>query len=319
VRDADIARKAAEAEKTLAKATKRAGTLAGPGEMTAGAEALKRADRKAIPREAREEAAGREALGAQALAVSLKTPQNKEKATLREDTAAEKADAAAAKKADSRSEKPRIDVYDYRSKTQEAAKATAKPGAEGPEAAKEGPESKTPSRDERVLIDLAKGPDAKEAAPAKEAAADPGSFSARLAERLRETANADIVQRGSMILRDGDSGTIRLALKPESLGEVKVRLEVADNNITGTIVVESEAARDAFQSNIEDLVKGFIDSGFKQATLQVSVDAGSGSGARSRGEGLADGSAGRPRGIAAGQAARAFEAHSAPGALNILI
>jgi flagellar hook-length control protein FliK len=84
------------------------------------------------------------------------------------------------------------------------------------------------------------------------------------------------VRHASVILRDSSEGTIRLALKPESLGNVKIRLEMAENKITGRIVVESEEALHAFEKEITSLEKAFVESGFEGANLEMSLAADSG-------------------------------------------
>jgi flagellar hook-length control protein FliK len=94
-----------------------------------------------------------------------------------------------------------------------------------------------------------------------------------LARELHQNFNNDIVRHASVALRDGNEGTIKLALKPESLGNVKIRLELADNKIIGHIVVESEEALRAFQKEISSLEKAFRDSGFEAANLEMSLAA----------------------------------------------
>jgi flagellar hook-length control protein FliK len=185
-------------------------------------------------------------------------------------------------KKDKANGKPRIDLIDNR-KTEGRAGGTepadsAARDAEGKKGAKEG----------AMTLDLtAHSARGQDDSGMNEASGKPGesaSFSSRLAQRLQESANADIVRHSTVILNEGDSGIIRLNLKPEALGNVKVRLDLADNNITGTIIVESEAAREAFEADLEHLAKSFIDSGFQDAKLSVSVDSGS-SGARGRQDG----------------------------------
>jgi flagellar hook-length control protein FliK len=170
--------------------------------------------------------------------------------------------------------KARIDLIDSR----KAAGKTQTAGTpEEPAKSEEG--AKSPKNESQLTIDLAPRGGQKPLAGEKTEAAQGQSFSARLASSLRDGYNAEIVKHSVVILRGDDSGIIRLNLKPESLGNVKVRLNLADNNITGTIIVESEAAKNAFEANIEHLAKSFIDSGFQDAKLQVSVDSGaSGSG-----------------------------------------
>jgi flagellar hook-length control protein FliK len=92
-----------------------------------------------------------------------------------------------------------------------------------------------------------------------------------LAQQLQTGLSSDIVQHASMVLRDGGLGLIRLNLKPESLGNVKIRLEMAENKITGHIFVESEEALRAFQQEIKSIEQAFKDSGFAGAGLELSM------------------------------------------------
>jgi flagellar protein FlbC len=108
-------------------------------------------------------------------------------------------------------------------------------------------------------------------------------FQSLLAERMRDQWNGEIVQSAHIVLRDGDAGTIRLRLKPESLGNVKIELNLSDNNISGKIVVESDEAKTAFEKNMNDLADAFKQGGFDSARLEVSVGSGSGGGAQSQG------------------------------------
>jgi flagellar hook-length control protein FliK len=102
------------------------------------------------------------------------------------------------------------------------------------------------------------------------------AFEDILARELHQNFNNDIVRHASVILRDSSEGTIRLALKPESLGNVKIRLEMAENKITGRITVESEEALRAFEREITSLEKAFVESGFEGANLEMSLTADSG-------------------------------------------
>jgi hypothetical protein len=92
-----------------------------------------------------------------------------------------------------------------------------------------------------------------------------------LARELHQNFNGDIVRHASMALRDGGEGTIKIALKPESLGNVKISLEMTENKITGHIVVESEEALSAFRKEISSLEQAFRDSGFSNADLNLSL------------------------------------------------
>jgi hypothetical protein len=90
-----------------------------------------------------------------------------------------------------------------------------------------------------------------------------------LARELHQNFNGDIVRHASMALRDGGEGTIKIALKPESLGNVKIRLEMTENKITGIILVESEEALNAFRKEISSLEQAFKESGFTSADLNL--------------------------------------------------
>jgi flagellar hook-length control protein FliK len=220
-----------------------------------------------------------------------------------------------------KSDKLKFDVYDRRTRKDAVAEKT---GETKPDPATE-PGRKGGDGSKDILVELREGRTSPEGQGSHraEGSGKADSFASRLAERLQDTYNAEIVRQGSLVLRDGGSGTIRLFLQPESLGNVKVRLELADNSIKGSIVVESEEARDAFQADIERLTKDFIDSGFQDAKLEVSVDSGAGG---RNGTG-ADGAPGylSPRGGMAG----AFEAMDAgsggfaaaltPGTVDILV
>jgi hypothetical protein len=102
----------------------------------------------------------------------------------------------------------------------------------------------------------------------------PNALENMLPRELHQNFNAANVRHASMALRDGGEGTIRLALKPESLGNVKIHLEMTENKITGRIVVESEEALNAFRKEISSLEQAFRDSGFASADLNLSLTAG---------------------------------------------
>jgi hypothetical protein len=92
-----------------------------------------------------------------------------------------------------------------------------------------------------------------------------------LVRDLRENLGADIVKQASILVRNQQEGAIRLTLKPETLGNIKIRLEMAENKITGHIVVESSEALKAFERELPVLEKAFRDSGFSEANLNMSM------------------------------------------------
>jgi hypothetical protein len=111
-------------------------------------------------------------------------------------------------------------------------------------------------------------------------------FESLLARELRQDLSGDIVRSAQIILRDGGAGTIRLSLKPESLGNVKIRLEMAENKIMGHIIVENDETLRAFEQEIHTLEQAFLDAGFDGADLDTALASGDGrNGAGGEGKG----------------------------------
>ncbi|MDR0375227.1 MAG: flagellar hook-length control protein FliK [Treponema sp.] len=119
-----------------------------------------------------------------------------------------------------------------------------------------------------ITLDLNHAQDAPESeAPDKANASR--NFADMLSRALVDTLSNDIVRQAAIVLRDGGQGTIRLSLKPETLGSVKIRLELAENKITGTILVSSEEAYRAFEKEVHTLEQAFKESGFDSAELNT--------------------------------------------------
>jgi len=95
------------------------------------------------------------------------------------------------------------------------------------------------------------------------------TFEDALAAQLRGSLSADIVRDAAVIVRNGGEGTIRLSLRPASLGDVKIRLELTENKISGHIIVESSEALRAFERELPVLEKAFRDSGFSETSLEM--------------------------------------------------
>jgi hypothetical protein len=112
---------------------------------------------------------------------------------------------------------------------------------------------------------------------AKSGQASASAVENMLARELHQNFNGDIVRHAQMILRNGGEGMIKIALHPETLGHVKIRLEMAENKITGIIVVESEEALNAFRKELASLEQAFKDSGFAEASLDLSLASDGGS------------------------------------------
>ncbi len=96
------------------------------------------------------------------------------------------------------------------------------------------------------------------------------TFQQMLTQQI-ETSAPDFVKAGSIVLRDNNQGQINMILRPESLGNVKFNLHVSDNVITGQITVHSKEAFEAFRQNLDNLRQAFQDSGFENASLNLSL------------------------------------------------
>jgi flagellar hook-length control protein FliK len=88
---------------------------------------------------------------------------------------------------------------------------------------------------------------------------------------LRDGLNTEIVRHAAIVLRQNGEGLIRLTLHPESLGNIKIKLEMADNKVAGRIVFESDEAMKAFEKEIASLEQSFKDSGFDGASLEMAL------------------------------------------------
>ena len=100
-------------------------------------------------------------------------------------------------------------------------------------------------------------------------------FSSMLSHELQTNAG-ELVKTGLITLKDNNTGSIKLILHPEQLGNVKIKLDLSEKVITGKIIVSSEEAFTAFKNSLESLRQAFISSGFENAGLELSL-AGNGS------------------------------------------
>lgn len=89
-------------------------------------------------------------------------------------------------------------------------------------------------------------------------------------ERIREMAGSELLRATGIIVRDG-GGEIKLVLKPESLGSVRIRMNLVDNRIEGRIIVDNPMVKQAFDGTINSLTRALTAEGFQAASLQVSV------------------------------------------------
>lgn len=101
-----------------------------------------------------------------------------------------------------------------------------------------------------------------------------GEEQSGLLKFLKGSANGEIVKQAGIILKNNNSGEIRLVLKPEKLGNVRIKLNLQDNNIVGKIIVENINVKEVFEHNLESLHRAFRQEGFQTSGLEVSVGGG---------------------------------------------
>lgn len=116
------------------------------------------------------------------------------------------------------------------------------------------------------------------------AASNNSTFQQMLANQLENNA-PEFVKAGNIILKDNDTGVINLNLKPATLGNVKISLEVSDKGIEGRIVVATKEAFEAFSQNMDNLRHSFQQNGFDSANLNLSLNDGSFAGRQGSGQG----------------------------------
>ena len=102
------------------------------------------------------------------------------------------------------------------------------------------------------------------------AAATNSNFQAMLTNQIQQNAY-EFVKTGSIVLKDNDIGSIKLILHPESLGNVKIDLQISDNVINGKITVASQEAMNAFKDSIDSLKQAFLQSGYETSSFDLSM------------------------------------------------
>ncbi len=98
------------------------------------------------------------------------------------------------------------------------------------------------------------------------------SIAEALSRKLDNQSGNEIVQQVKLLLNRAESGEIRINLKPDSLGRVRVNIQMENNRLSGRVLVESVAARDAFRSSLDNLQTKLIESGFNEADLTLTWD-----------------------------------------------
>lgn len=110
-------------------------------------------------------------------------------------------------------------------------------------------------------------------------------FASQLSRRLQGDAGAEIVRHAQMVVRGKESGEMRLVLRPDNLGSVRVRMQMEDGLITVRFLVENNGVRQALEQSLTGLQQAFEDAGLQTGSLDVSVGNGGNSDAEEQGQG----------------------------------
>ncbi|HPT78043.1 MAG TPA: flagellar hook-length control protein FliK [Candidatus Atribacteria bacterium] len=85
---------------------------------------------------------------------------------------------------------------------------------------------------------------------------------------------AAVMARETRLMREGDQARLRVKLKPEQLGEIEIELRLKGGELSGEILVESIAAKDAFTSQIENLKGRLKEQNVFLKDLNISLQQG---------------------------------------------
>jgi hypothetical protein len=80
----------------------------------------------------------------------------------------------------------------------------------------------------------------------------------------------EVVKQTGIILKDGGNGEIRLVLKPENLGSIRIRLALSESSLEGRIVVDNNNVKELVESSLDNLKNALRLEGY-QTNLEVSV------------------------------------------------
>ena len=99
---------------------------------------------------------------------------------------------------------------------------------------------------------------------------------ADLIRELKDQGGAEILREAKILVKDGQSGEIKLVLRPQELGTVKINLILENKHIVGRIFVENNIVKEALQTAFGDLKEVFAQQGMELGALDVFVSQESG-------------------------------------------
>ncbi len=92
-----------------------------------------------------------------------------------------------------------------------------------------------------------------------------------ISEQMKKIDASEIVKEISKLASSEDQKNVVLKLMPESLGKVKISLDINKNIIHAHAEVENEAARSLMQNNIDNLKQSLVQQGMQLNSLNISL------------------------------------------------
>lgn len=90
-------------------------------------------------------------------------------------------------------------------------------------------------------------------------------------EAAKTVKAAEVMKEISKFIQQGDRSSIVLKIDPESLGTVKIALDLADKVVHANIEVENEAARKLMENNLNQLYNSLNQNGLQLNSINISL------------------------------------------------
>ena len=92
------------------------------------------------------------------------------------------------------------------------------------------------------------------------------------AERVVKTT--EIMKEIGKFIQKQDTNTITLKVDPESLGKLKITIDMTDQVVKANIVVESDAVKTIVENNLNDLTNQLSRNGVQVSSVNVTLSEG---------------------------------------------
>ncbi len=112
--------------------------------------------------------------------------------------------------------------------------------------------------------------DQDSASPIQKNSARADVHSAKQPTLFREQVN-ELINRSRVVMQDRQNGTLTLKMYPERLGNVSINLGLENGTLSGRFLVESQEAKDALLSNMQQLRERLEEEGISFGSFEVSV------------------------------------------------